>query len=54
VVRDALRSLEERKFRLEALRVRLGEGAAQAARGEFVSQSVEDMLGEFKGGESNG
>ncbi|MGC1511283.1 type II toxin-antitoxin system ParD family antitoxin [Ketobacter sp.] len=28
VVRDALRSLEERKFRLEALRVHLGEGAA--------------------------
>ena len=53
VVRDALRSLEERKSRLEALRAHLGEGAAQAARGEFVSQSVDDMLNEFKGEESN-
>jgi antitoxin ParD1/3/4 len=36
VVRDALRSLEERKTKLEALRAHLAEGAAQAARGEFV------------------
>jgi len=36
VVRDALRELEERKHKLEALRVHLAEGAAQASRGEFV------------------
>lgn len=28
--------LEERKTKLEVLRARLAEGAAQAARGEFV------------------
>lgn len=54
VVRDALRTLEERKSRLEVLRAHLGEGAAQATRGEFVTQSVDDMLSEFKGEESNG
>lgn len=36
VVRSALRTLEERKTRLDVLRAHLGEGAAQAARGEFV------------------
>jgi len=36
VVRDALRSLEDRKTRLEALRAHLDEGARQARRGEFV------------------
>ena len=36
VVRDALRALEERKARVEALRGHLAEGAAQAARGEFA------------------
>ncbi len=54
VVRDALRSLEERKAKLDALRTHLGEGARQAESGEFVTQSVDDMLSEFKGGESNG
>lgn len=48
VVRDALRNLEERKAKLEALRTHLGEGAAQAQRGEFVTQSVGEMLNEFK------
>ncbi len=37
VVTDALRSLEERKAKLEALRIHLSEGAAKAARGEFVA-----------------
>ena len=37
VVRDALRALEERKARLEALRGHLAEGAAQAGRGEFAA-----------------
>lgn len=36
VVRDALRSLEERKARLEALRAHLAEGAEQARQGTFV------------------
>jgi len=36
VVRDALRSLEEHKTKLDALRAHLAEGEAQAARGEFV------------------
>lgn len=36
VVRDALRALEERKTKLEVLRAHLADGAAQAARGEFV------------------
>jgi antitoxin ParD1/3/4 len=36
VVRDALRSLEERKGRIEALRNHLAEGAEQARQGKFV------------------
>jgi antitoxin ParD1/3/4 len=36
VVRDALRGMEDRKTRLEALRAHLDEGAQQARRGEFV------------------
>jgi antitoxin ParD1/3/4 len=36
VVRDALRDMEERKTKLEALRAHLDEGAQQARRGEFV------------------
>jgi antitoxin ParD1/3/4 len=45
VVREALRSLEERKARLEALRVHLAEGADQAQRGEFVeAYSIESLI----------
>ncbi|MDH3431752.1 MAG: type II toxin-antitoxin system ParD family antitoxin [Gammaproteobacteria bacterium] len=36
VVRDALRELEDRGKRLEALRAHLAEGSGQAAREEFV------------------
>ena len=36
VVRDALRELEDRGTRLEALRAHLAEGAGQAAREDFV------------------
>ena len=36
VVRDALRELEDRGKRLEALRTHLAEGAEQAARNAFV------------------
>ena len=49
VVRDALRNLEERKSKLNALRVHLAEGASQAAAGEFIDQSLDEMLSEFKG-----
>ena len=48
VVRDALRTLEERKAKLAALRHHLDEGAQQACNGEYVAQSKDDMLGEFK------
>ena len=48
VVRDALRNLEERKAKLDALRTHLGEGAAQAQAGEFVNQPLGDMLSEFR------
>jgi len=45
VVRDALRELEERKQKLEALRLHLAEGAAQAARGDFVpNYSVQKLI----------
>lgn len=36
VVRDALRTLEDKKARLDALRAHLAEGADQARRGEFA------------------
>ena len=45
VVRDALRSLEERKTRIEALRAHLAEGAMQARNGVFVEDySIERVL----------
>jgi antitoxin ParD1/3/4 len=36
VIRDALRTLEERKGRMEALKAHLAEGASQAANGDFA------------------
>jgi len=36
VVRDALRTLEERKCKLEALRAHLAQGSRQAENGEFA------------------
>lgn len=48
VIRDALRTLEERRTKLEALRAHLTEGADQAVRGEYVDQSLEEILAEFK------
>ena len=48
VVRDALRNLEKHKARLNALRSHLAEGAGQAARGEFASESLQDMLQDFR------
>ena len=48
VVRDALRTLEERKARLEALRTHLAIGATQAKDGQFVTQPIDEILKEFK------
>jgi len=50
VVRDALRNLEEHKSKLDTLRIHLREGELQAERGEFVTQSLDDILTEFKNG----
>ena len=48
VVRDALRGMEERKSKLEALRVYLREGAEQAECGEFVKDySIDKILEEL-------
>jgi antitoxin ParD1/3/4 len=45
VVRAALRSLEERKDKLEALRAHLSQGAQQAKAGEFVQDySIERLI----------
>ena len=50
VVRDALRTLEERKCKLDALRSHLGEGARQAKAGEFVNDfSMDGLIGELDG-----
>lgn len=49
VVRAALRELEDRGRRLEALRAHLGEGLAQADRGEFVRDfSIDDVVDRAK------
>jgi antitoxin ParD1/3/4 len=48
VVRDALRVLEERKSKLDALRAHLAQGAAQAACGEFVEDySIEKVISDL-------
>jgi|AntAceMinimDraft_12_1070368.scaffolds.fasta_scaffold30269_2 antitoxin ParD1/3/4 len=44
VVRAALRELEERSKRLQALQDHLSEGAAQARKGEFVAFTVDDVV----------
>jgi len=44
VVRDALRAMEERKSKLEALRTHLAQGAEQARVGEFVDNFSLDTL----------
>lgn len=48
VVRDALRTLEEQKTKMDVLRSHLAQGAQQAQVGEFVEQSLDDMIQEFK------
>lgn len=44
VVRDALRYMEERKDKLEALRIYLAEGAAQARNDNFVKDYSIDKI----------
>jgi antitoxin ParD1/3/4 len=47
-VRDALRDMEERKTKLEALRAHLDEGAQQARRGEFVENySIKALISDL-------
>ena len=51
-IREALRSWqreeEEYQLKLAALRNHLAIGAQEAAKGEFVTQSVEDIIAEFE------
>ena len=48
-VRDALRELEDRGKRLEALRAHLAEGAGQAARKDFVEGfDIESVIEQTK------
>ncbi len=50
VIRDALRDMEEKKSKLEALRRYLGEGATQAGNGEFVDNySIDDVIATLDG-----
>ena len=45
VVRDALRNLEDRKSKLQALRAHLAEGEQQAKRGDFVQNyAIENII----------
>ena len=44
VVRDALRAMEERKIKLDALSSHLAEGARQAKSGDFVDDFSIDAL----------
>jgi antitoxin ParD1/3/4 len=49
VVRAALRELEDKGKRLEALRAHLAEGAAQAAAGDFVADfDIEAIIAKAK------
>ena len=48
VVRDALRSMEERKSKLDALRAYLAQGAQQAKTGDFVDDfSMESLINDL-------
>jgi len=49
VVRAALRELETRSEKLEALRRHLAEGAEQAKRGESVDFDIDDIMERAKG-----
>lgn len=41
-------AIKEHQETVEVLRAHLAEGEAEAERGEFVTQSIDDMLTEFK------
>jgi antitoxin ParD1/3/4 len=48
VIRDALRDMEIKRSKLEALRLHLAQGEAQAAKGEFVENySLAGLLAEL-------
>jgi len=48
VVRDALRAMEERKSKLEALQTHLAQGTEQARAGEFVDNfSMEALINDL-------
>ena len=51
VVRSALREMEDKGRRLDALRAHLGEGADQAAQGEFVAFDIQDVIDRARIGE---
>ena len=52
LVRDALRTLETRNTKLEALRKHLGEGETQAKNGVFIKDySIDTLLTQADGGE---
>lgn len=44
VVRDALRAMEERKSKLDALRTHLAQSAQQVKTGDFVEDFTMDAL----------
>ena len=48
VIQDGLRTLEAKQSKLRALREHLNTGEIQAECGEFVEQSIDEMLSEFK------
>ena len=51
VVRAALREMEDKGRRMDALRAHLREGADQSARGEFVAFDIGDVIGRARSGE---
>jgi len=55
VIREALRFMEQhddlvQQMKLDLLRSKLALGAQQAENGEFVEQSVSEIMDEVKGG----
>lgn len=55
VIREALRFMEQhddlvQQMKLDHLRSKLALGAQQAQNGEFVDQSVSEIMDEVKGG----
>ena len=48
VVRDALRHLEEKQSKLQRLKAHLAIGSQQVANREFVEQTPEAIVEEFK------